>query len=529
MFTTLDLSSGYLQIPLSADARKKTAIITEDETGEFNRLMFGLKNAPFEFIRLMNITLGPLEFNRLMFGLKNAPFEFIRLMNITLGPLKDDIVMCYLDDLLIPAKTWSEMLKRIELVLNALRDAKLTLKLNKCKFASTEVDYLGFIVTRDGIKPSARKTVAIRDFPRPRNPHDIRRFLGLISFFRRFVPGCAEKTRPLSELVKKDAVYQWKQEQENAFVILKEALLTEPVLALYDPTAPTELHTDASAKGLAGMLLQMDHDSNPTAPTELHTDASAKGLAGMLLQMDHDSKMRLVYCVSRSTTEAEEKYHSSKLELLAVVWCVERLRPMLIAIHFTIVTDCQALIYINSKKCKSPQIARWANLLEEYDYTIIHRSGEKMKHVDALSRAPTEELEETMESTIDERVTMYPLMPEEDRVICMQRADERIKRLIDIFTKPEYRRSKEEKGLIKDYAFRDGLLHRVLRSADSSRQLLVIPDCMRKKDYAFRDGLLHRVLRSADSSRQLLVIPDCMRKSFVVKYHDLLGHFSTDR
>lgn len=209
------------------------------------------------------------------------------------------------------------------------------------------VDFLGFRLKSGTVQPGETKVRAIAEFPTPKNVHDIRRFLGLTSFFRRFIPRYALTAEPLSRLTKKDAVFEWSAEQDESFMVLKERLTCEPVLQLYDPNAETELHTDASTKGLAAMHLQRKGD-------EWH----------------------LVYCASKKTTDAESNYHSSKLELMAIVWAVDRLRPLLLGMSFTIVTDCQVLVYLNAQRTLKPQIARWYDLIQEFTFTNIVRDLE---------------------------------------------------------------------------------------------------------------------------------------------------------
>jgi len=165
--------------------------------------------------------------------------------------------------------------------------------------------------------------------------------LGLSGFFRRFIPRYAQLAGPITELLKDSETFKWKEEQDNAFKELKEKLSSSPVLRLY----------------------------NPGAHTELHCDASSIGLSGMLLQRWADDRLHLVHAVSKKTTAAEKLYHSSKLELMAIVWSVIRMRHYLIGLHFVIVTDCQALIHLNTQNTISPQVARWATLLTEYEYT----------------------------------------------------------------------------------------------------------------------------------------------------------------
>ncbi|UYV66912.1 hypothetical protein LAZ67_4003307 [Cordylochernes scorpioides] len=379
-FTTLDLAHGYLQIPLTDKAKLKTAFITPDDTGQFERMIFGLANAPAEFQRLMHTVLGPL--------LNKKAF-------------------CYLDDVIIPAKDWREMIERLREVLERIRSAKLTLKPSKCEFGRREVEFLGYVISTGGLKPGPRKIKAIEEFPEPKNVHDIRRFLGLTNFFRRFVKDFARKAEPLSRLTKKGSQFEWKEEQRRSFGGLRKDLAEYPVLAHY----------------------------NPELKTEVHCDASAEGLAGMVLQMDEDGKWRLVYCVSKKTTEAEKMYHSSKLELMAIVWTLDRLRQFLVGIKFTVVTDCQALVYMNAKKTTNPQIARWYNLIQEYDFEIRHKPGEKMAHVDGMSRAPVDDPRDTMEEIVEKNLEVCFTITLKEQILMIQHSDPELRDLIQIFRK----------------------------------------------------------------------------------------------
>ncbi|UYV70724.1 hypothetical protein LAZ67_8000379 [Cordylochernes scorpioides] len=398
-FTTLDLAHGYLQIPLTDKAKLKTAFITPDDTGQFERMIFGLANAPAEFQRLMHTVLGPL--------LNKKAF-------------------CYLDDVIIPAKDWREMIERLREVLERIRSAKLTLKPSKCEFGRREVEFLGYVISTGGLKPGPRKIKAIEECPEPKNVHYIRRFLGLTNFFRRFVKDFARKAEPLSRLTKKGSQFEWKEEQRRSFGGLRKDLVEYPVLAHY----------------------------NPELKTEVHCDASAEGLVGMVLQMDEDCKWRLVYCVSKKTTEAEKMYHSSKLELMAIVWTLDRLRQFLVGIKFTVVTDCQALVYMNAKKTTNPQIARWYNLIQEYDFEIRHKPGEKMAHVDGMSRAPVDDPRDTMEEIVEKNLEVCLTITLEEQILMIQHSDPELKDLIQIFRKDPCDRTVGEQNRINDYSYR---------------------------------------------------------------------------
>lgn len=216
--TTLDLASGYYQIPIRESDKHKTAFVTPD---------------------------GHYEFNRMPFGLANAPATFQRIMNQILGSARHKEALAYLDDVIIPSKDIKEGMVRLESILKLFSNAGLTLNLSKCSFFGHTVDYLGFEVSAEGIRPGTRKIQAVENFPVPQNQHNIRQFLGLASFFRRFVPGFSIISKPLTALLKKDVQWNWGPEQEQAFRNLQKQLSQKPILALYDPLAETELHTDA--------------------------------------------------------------------------------------------------------------------------------------------------------------------------------------------------------------------------------------------------------------------------------------------
>ena len=199
LFIVLDLAQGYLQLPIEPKDRHKTAFITPEETGEFTRMIFGLTN---------------------------APFYFTKMMQRVLGPLRNNVVLFYLDDVMIPGREWIDLKERFIMVLEALRKAGLTVRLSKCEFLKQRVTYLGFNISVDGIEPGERKLRAIEDFRRPCNVHEVRRFLGLAGFFRRFVEKFAWRAAPLYELLKAGKSFEWNENVEASFNDLKGDLKT---------------------------------------------------------------------------------------------------------------------------------------------------------------------------------------------------------------------------------------------------------------------------------------------------------------
>lgn len=231
---------------------------------------------------------------------------------------------------------------------------------------------------------------------------------------------------------------------------------------------------------------------NPKAlRTELHTDALALGISGMLLQRDGENELlRLVYAVSQCTTEAESRYHSSKLELKEITWSLGRLTPFLVGIKFTIATDCECLIYINAWKTKISQIARCMGEISEYDLEIVHRPGTKMQHVDALSRA-------LVCGEYYAGAKVMSVNTSENEVLIFQRSDPDFAYVLDILRREESERSKWEREKVKGFVLRDGLLYRKI----------------------VRDG----------EELELFAVPRAMRKSLVVRFHYGMSHFGIEK
>ena len=203
-FSTLDLFSGYWQIEIEESDKQKTAFTTDD---------------------------GHFEFNRMPFGLTNAPATFQRLINNVLRPALKKYALVYLDDVIIFSKTIEEHIQHIESVFNLLRNAGLKIKLSKCTFLQREVEYLGHIVTEKGIGPDPKKLLSITNYPTPKNSDEVRSFLGLAGYYRKFVKNYADKAHSLTQLTKKDVEWKWDPEQQEAFHLLKDGLTSPPILS----------------------------------------------------------------------------------------------------------------------------------------------------------------------------------------------------------------------------------------------------------------------------------------------------------
>lgn len=329
-FTTIDLASGYHQIPVAEKDREKTGFTTGG---------------------------GHYEYNKMPFGLAGAPATFQRLMDRLLAEMKGTECFVYLDDVIIFSATFDEHLRRLDGVFKRLSDANLKVGLAKCCFAQSEVNYLGHVVTSEGVKPDPSKLTAIREYPTPRNVKEVRGFLGLAGYYRRFIAEFANIAKPLTQLLKKETPFQWEGEQEQATQHLKEALCSSDVLIYPDYRDDFIVSTDASGTAL-----------------------------GAILSQKRDGQERPISYASRQLNSAERNYSTTERELLAVMYAIKQFRCYLYGRKFTLITDHAALKWMLNLKDPSARLTRWALRLAEYDYEVVHKPGKSHTNVDALSR-----------------------------------------------------------------------------------------------------------------------------------------------
>lgn len=399
-FTSLDLKSGYYQIPMAEDSRHLTAFVTPD---------------------------GHYEYARMPFGLVNAPAIFQHMINKALGKDRYDLAIPYMDDLLSPASSVDEGMLKLRKILSSLLSAGLTLNITKCYFFKKNLDYLGYEVSADGLRPGSKKIEAVASFPKPTNVHQVRQFVGLASFFRRFIPGFATIAKPLTVLTRSDVTWRWDQEQDSAFQTLKEKLVERPVLALYNPKYLTEVHCDASKLGVGGILLQRPDERSP---------------------------LKAVAYYSKQTAKEEEYLHSYELETLAVVLSLRKFRTYLIGIPFKVYTDCNALRTTLTKRDLVPRIARWWLHLQEYDFSVEYRPGDNMRHVDALSRNPIPNT--SNEDQIDTREFEVMSISTTEWLQTVQMTDMRLKFIKSILDSGR----KDIQDIIDNYVIKDNKIYR---------------------------------------------------------------------
>jgi hypothetical protein len=333
-FSALDLASGFHQISLHPDSRHKTAFSTPQ---------------------------GHFEFNRLCFGLRNAPAAFQRMMNIALRGLIGKGIFVYLDDIIVFGTSLEEHNSNLEKLFKRLRQVGLKLQPDKCEFLVPELAYLGHIITPEGIKPNPLKLDSVRNFPQPTHAKSLKQFLGLASYYRKFVKDFSKIASPLIKLLRKDQPFVFSRDCQMAFEKLKDLLCGEGVILQY-PDFTKEFF--------------------------LTTDASDYAIGSVLEQLDDNNQRRPVAYASRTLNDAERNYSTIEKELLAIVWSVKHFRPYLYGRKFSIRTDHQPLKWLMNLKDPASRLMRWRIKLEEYNYEIDYVKGTSNAVADALSRNP---------------------------------------------------------------------------------------------------------------------------------------------
>ncbi len=327
VFSSLDLQSGYWQIALSPDDMQKTAF---------------------------NTHFGHYEYKVMCFGLSNAPATFQSLMN---DIFKDEIgkfVVIYLDDILIFSDTPEEHLDHLRKVLERLRQHQLYAQMPKCEFGLSELKFLGHIIGEFGVKPDPAKVEVVAQWPEPSNAAELRSFLGLAQYFRKFMQGYAQTVCCLYDLLKKNAVFNFTERHCRAFEQVKYSLAHAPVLKAPDFSKPFEIWTDASTHGIGAVLMQGD---------------------------------RPVAFESRKLSSAEYNYTTTEQELLAVVHALKVFRPYIEGKDTQIFTDHQALSWLLTKQDVSRREARWLEEISRYHLTLTYIPG-RTNVADPVSRVP---------------------------------------------------------------------------------------------------------------------------------------------
>lgn len=310
------MASGYWQCKMAEKDKIKTAFTTHKGLYQFKVLPFGFCNAPATFQRLVNLVLGKFQWQK---------------------------CLCYLDDIIVFGNTFDLALKNLQAVFNSLRKANLKLKPRKCVLFQNHVKFLGHVVSDQGISCDEDKIQTVLDWPIPSNVSEVRGFLGLAGYYRRFIPNFSTVSFAMTRLTQKNRSFVWDESCQKSFEKLKQLLVSSPILAY-----PT----------LEGQFI-------------LDTDASLFGIGAVLSQV-HNGKERVIAYASGTLNRSQRRYCTTRRELLSVITFVQHFRHFLWGRKFLIRTDHASLVWLKNFKNPEGIVARWISILDTYDYQIEH-------------------------------------------------------------------------------------------------------------------------------------------------------------
>ena len=333
-FTKFDLSKGFWQIPIATEHRHRTAFATERGLRQFVTMPFGLVNASSVFCRMMR---------KLLDGINHAE--------------------SYIDDLVIYTDSWEQHLAVLQEVLDRLKLHNLTARPSKCFIGFQEINFLGQNVGQGIVKPQEVKINKILNVQRPQTKKELRSYIGMISYHRKFIQSFADQAKPLTDMLGKGqpSKLKWSYAAEKSFQFFRQALSKPPVLQLPDMDKDMVLAVDSSGTGIGGVLMQ-----------------------------EHEGMLRPVMYISRKLKPAETRYSAIERECLALVWAVKTLHPFLYGKDFVLLSDHQPLMYLNSSKMNNSRVMRWALDLQVYRFTVKVIKGVDNCTADYLSRCGKE-------------------------------------------------------------------------------------------------------------------------------------------
>ncbi len=349
-FSTLDLASGFWQVEMEESDRDITTFSTGDGLYKWKVMPMGLKNSSATFQRLMELIFHGMHWTKVCF---------------------------FIDDVIIFGKTFDQKMANMRDAFTRLRKAGLKVRPDKCQLFCKEVTFLGHIVSREGVKPDPSNIEKVKNWPRPQNVTGLRGWLGLTGFYRKYIKSYAKIAQPLLHLIKKEVPFEWNEECEHSFQLLRKALISSPILRYPQYEQPFILYVDAS--GFA--------------------------IGSILAQIGDDRKEHVVAYASHSLTNAERNWSTYDRELWAIVWSIRHFRHYLQFVEFTIITDHKPLVGLRKMPIENDPTgrrARWAVEIDPLNWIIVHKAGKSHTNADALSRRHNTEPDTAIKAEVAE-------------------------------------------------------------------------------------------------------------------------------
>ena len=489
-YSTLDMASGYWQISLNKADRPKTS--------------FAIPG------------LGSFSFKVMCFGLKNAPSSFSRLMEVVLNDLQFEKCLVYLDDIIVMGRDFETAMTNLREVFLRLRQAKLHLKVSKCKLLQKDVVFLGHWISQDGITCDPDKLQVIKCWPQPKDKVEIKSFLGLVGYYHKMVPEFAEIALPLNRLTRKKAKFSWGSDQQEAFQKLKNCLLNPPILGF-----PVES---------GGSFI-------------LDVDASGSAVGGILSQYQGNQERVIAYG-SHTLNASQQNYCTTKRELYSVVYFLQHFKQYLLGRKFLLRTDHAPLVWLCNFKEPSGILARWLSILGAYDYVTEYRPGRLHANADALSRKPSRpcplpQCEECRLHFRKEAETIVSIIPGETDQVCANATENEndegdlVSNWLNFWTKEELKQLQSQDICIQEIIrLKEQFVEKPRKNQINQVHRDIITYWNQWEVLHLHRGLLYRTVESSSGfALSQLVAPKEMREMIFSQLHEqrYAAHLGRDR
>jgi len=484
MFSVMDLMSGFWQIPVAEESKPKTAFICHSGLYEFERVPFGLKNSPVVFQNVMESALRGLHY-------KTA--------------------LVYVDDIIAFSKDFETHLQNLAEIFDHLRAANLRLKPSKCHFAVKEVVYLGHVISKQGVSPDPAKVKLVKEFPVPQTQRDVRAFLGLANYYRKFVKNFSAIATPLNKLLSKDTPFQWTDECQKAFDILKHALTEAPILVY----------------------------PNFDKQFILYTDASSTAISYILGQLDDEGRERVISYSGRGLKPTEKRWSISERECLAVVEGIKTFKVYLANKKFLVKTDHSAIQFLKKVKDPTGRLGRWMIFLQSYDFDVEYKPGKVHGNADSLSRR---RYPDTPEGQEEDEVGELPFLYKCTLSPATESFSQENIDNIQWSTERDYFVNTLEPSMIRSLQRKDAQLKQMIDYLENS----TLPEdskvarrlALDAQDHILDDDILYHLWyprgtgTRSDRVIKQLVVPVSLRNEVLLSFHDSLiagAHQGVDR